>query len=196
MDNQQASCHCPAVCYNETSAQDSVSPLVKTDISFISLASSEVFAGWPNSLGSPLPSSSTPFRCRNWGAVSDEFCKFSKPTIRHSHSLHTVISQLCRGEKRARVLTSLSNFLTNYFTFHVNKRVQHHGGIHGASQSHFILGLRLFSLSTNLPIIFLINCLFYKTSEQWKNIHLSVPVQGDFIKCLVLPINSPKPKDM
>lgn len=31
-DNQPASCRCPAVCYNDTSGQRSVSPLVQTDI--------------------------------------------------------------------------------------------------------------------------------------------------------------------
>lgn len=52
------------------------------------------------------------------GAVSDHFCDFQTTAIRLSHPLHTVIGQLCRGEKGARVSLSALFFhsLHNYIT--------------------------------------------------------------------------------
>lgn len=51
----------------------------------------------------------TPFLTLDlWGAASDNSSNFLKPTSRHLHPLHGVISQLCRGEGVGLVRTSLS----------------------------------------------------------------------------------------
>lgn len=88
-NNQAASWHCPAV-YNETSAQESVSPLVKTDISskpnilpfklLVCFIKSPCKMVW-------LPQNPPPFTplCGYWRHRFDKFCQTdSEAFISHS----------------------------------------------------------------------------------------------------------------
>ncbi len=81
-------------------------------------APSEVLVRWSNSCWNTSPTHMI-FDIGIRVAFSDHFCNFPKPTVRHSHPLHTVIGQLCGGEKVRRVWTSLSSsffhLLHNYF---------------------------------------------------------------------------------
>ncbi len=81
-------------------------------------ALSEVLVRWLNSFGTSLPTTPTPFQRGIRGSVSDHFCNFLKPPIRHSHALHAVIGQLFRGEKGHRIYVSSSLFFS-FLTLHV-----------------------------------------------------------------------------
>lgn len=88
-DDRLASCHCPAVRYNETSAQDSVSPLVKTDISskpdlqpfkLPVCLHQKCLSDGRIAPEAPTPPSLPPQRSDVW-IETDKFCNFLKPTI-------------------------------------------------------------------------------------------------------------------
>lgn len=73
------------------------------------------------------------------GIVSDHFCNLTKPTVWQAHPLHAVISQVCKGVRVSRVLTSLYKIFclilhtTMSVTFNVYSRVQHHECLWGGT---------------------------------------------------------------
>lgn len=112
-DNQPDSCHRPAVCYSETSAQESVSPLVKTDISFKpGLLPFKLPACWMRSacwmVGKlQKPPASTIFLCGGGPSLT-------RPKNIHSR-LMLCLASCAEMRKEPSLLCSILSFLTQQF---------------------------------------------------------------------------------
>ncbi len=81
---------------------------------------SELLVVWLNSFTNSLPLQLSDVGLG--GTASNNFCNFLETTIRHSHSFHVVIDQLC-GESKQGLNFSLKlsffNSLNNYFCYFV-----------------------------------------------------------------------------